>query len=276
LTFAGSGAISTAVTNNQVAISVATATSSVLGVASFNSTDFTVTSGDVTVNAERIEDIVGAMVVSNNESNIGVTYDDTNGKLDFSVATATSSTLGVASFNTASFTVTAGDVTIKANGVSNAQLANSTISGVSLGSNLNDLTAGTNLALDSGTTYNGGTAKTISLSSTLTNVNSISSSAGTGAVTLNASGGHSYEFKTDGTVTFNSAYTFPAAKATTAGYVLTDTTGNGTLSWAQPASSLSIAGSTGTDTVTLVGDTLTFAGDTTPNYSLLSSVIAWY
>jgi len=127
LTFAGSGAISTAVTNNQVAISVATATSSVKGVASFDSTDFTVTSGAVTVKEERIQDIIGAMVSSNSESNISVTYDDPNGKLDFSVATATSSALGVASFNTASFTVTAGDVTIKSAGVSNAQLANSTI-----------------------------------------------------------------------------------------------------------------------------------------------------
>jgi len=127
LTFAGSGAISTAVTNNRVAISVATATSSVLGVASFDATDFTVTTGVVTVKEERIQDIIGAMVSSNSESNISVTYDDPNGKLDFSVATATSSALGVASFNTASFTVTAGDVTIKSAGVSNAQLANSTI-----------------------------------------------------------------------------------------------------------------------------------------------------
>ena len=127
LTFAGSGAISTAVTNNQVAISVATATSSVKGVASFDSTDFTVTTGAVTVKEERIQDIIGAMVSSNSESNISVTYDDPNGKLDFSVATATSSALGVASFNTASFTVTAGDVTIKSAGVSNAQLVNSTI-----------------------------------------------------------------------------------------------------------------------------------------------------
>jgi hypothetical protein len=264
LTFAGSGAISTAVTNNQVAISVATATSSVLGVASFNSTDFTVATGAVTVNEERIQDIIGAMVDSNTETNASVTYDDTTGKLNFSVATATSSTLGVASFNTASFTVTAGDVTIKTGGVSNSQLANSTISGVSLGSNLTDLTAGTNLAFDTGTTYNGGTAKTISLASALTSVNSVSSSAGTGAVTLNASGGHSYEFKTDGTVTFNSAYTFPAARASTAGYVLTDAAGNGTLSWAAAASTLNIAGTTGTDGISLLSETLTFAGGTTP------------
>ena len=65
--------------------SIRTATSSVTGLASFDSTDFTVTSGAVTLNAERIEDIVGAMVSSNSESGISVSYDDTNGKLDFDV-----------------------------------------------------------------------------------------------------------------------------------------------------------------------------------------------
>jgi hypothetical protein len=45
-----------------------------------------------------------------------------------------------------------------------AFLTNSTISGISLGSDLNDLTAGTGLQLNSGTTYNGGTAKTLSIS----------------------------------------------------------------------------------------------------------------
>ena len=45
-------------------------------------------------------------------------------KITFSVDTATDAILGVATFNTASFTVTAGDVTIKNAGVSNAQLAN--------------------------------------------------------------------------------------------------------------------------------------------------------
>lgn len=51
-----------------------------------------------------------------------------------------------------------------ANGVvTNAKLANSTISGIALGSNLNDLTIGTNLQLSSGTTYNGSAALTLSL-----------------------------------------------------------------------------------------------------------------
>jgi hypothetical protein len=87
LTIDGTGAISTAVTDNNVTVSVATATSSVLGVASFDSTDFTVTAGAVTVNAERVEDIVGAMVSGTGatQNGIAVTYDDDNGKFTFNV-----------------------------------------------------------------------------------------------------------------------------------------------------------------------------------------------
>lgn len=69
--------------------SIRTASTSQTGLASFNGTDFTVTSGNVTINAERIEDIVGAMVSSNTESGIAVTYNDETGKLNFDVSDPT-------------------------------------------------------------------------------------------------------------------------------------------------------------------------------------------
>ena len=85
---------------------------------------------------------------------------------------ATSANKGVASFSTDNFSVSSGAVTIKDSGVSNdelagsianAKLANSTISGVSLGSNLNDLTVDdTTIQLNSGTTFNASAARTIS------------------------------------------------------------------------------------------------------------------
>ena len=85
LTIGGAGAISTATSTNKVTVSVATATTSTLGVASFSATDFNVTAGAVSLNTESVQDIIGAMVSSNTESGIAVTYDDTNGKLDFDV-----------------------------------------------------------------------------------------------------------------------------------------------------------------------------------------------
>lgn len=72
---------------------------------------------------EDIQDIVGAMVDGNTEGNIAVTYDDVNGKLDFSVETATNSTLGIASFDSADFDVASGAVSIKDNSITVDYLA---------------------------------------------------------------------------------------------------------------------------------------------------------
>lgn len=85
LIFSGIGAISTEVTDDTVIFSVAEASNTVKGVASFAATDFNVNSGVVSVNDEHVQDVVGAMVTNNTETGIAVTYDDDNGKLNFAV-----------------------------------------------------------------------------------------------------------------------------------------------------------------------------------------------
>lgn len=286
----GSGAISTAVTDNTVTISVADATTTTKGVASFSATDFSVTSGAVSLNAESIQDIVGGMVSGSSQSGISVSYDDTNGKLDFNVAdptitidgdvdgsatmtnlgnttitvtldtvntnvgtfgsssavpvvtvngkglvtgvttaaistsftiaadTGTADTFnngetltfvggegidtsvtdntitiagedastenkGIASFSSDSFSVTSGAVSIKAGGVTNAQLVNSTVTfgstQVALGATSTSIAGLTELAVDN-LTFNGN-----EISSTNTNGDISLNPAGTGTVAVN-------------------------------------------------------------------------------------------
>ena len=70
--------------------------------------------------------------------------------------------------------------TIADGGIANAKLANSTISGKALGTNLDDLTVdNATLNLDSGTTYNGATARTISIKDGGVDTDAIADSLGT-------------------------------------------------------------------------------------------------
>lgn len=81
---AGEG-IDVSVVGSVVTVSAEDATDTNKGIASFNATDFSVSSGAVSLQVERIQDIVGAMVSGNTESGIVITYDDALGVLNFDV-----------------------------------------------------------------------------------------------------------------------------------------------------------------------------------------------
>ena len=155
LTFTGGEGIDTSVSDNTVTISAEDASDTNKGIASFDATDFTVSSGDVTLNAERVQDIAGAMFSSNTETLITATYQDADGTIDLVVDNDLSNYDNSSSgFITASSSETLTNKTINASqlvdsSVTNAKLANSSVSftdesstagSVSLGGTLEFLT----------------------------------------------------------------------------------------------------------------------------------------
>lgn len=89
-----------------------------------------------------------------------------------SIAASTTRTLTVPNVN--GTIITTGDTstvsnTMLAGSIANNKLANSTISGIGLGSNLNTLTAGAFLTFSAGTNYNGSAASTMAVNATAAN-----------------------------------------------------------------------------------------------------------
>src|SRR5210317_175224 len=121
LTFTGGEGIDTAVTDDTITIAAEDATDTNKGIASFDATDFTVSSGDVTSNAERVQDIAGAMFGSNTETLITATYQDADGTIDLVVDNDLSNYDNTTSaFITASSSDTLTNKTFDANGTGNS------------------------------------------------------------------------------------------------------------------------------------------------------------
>ena len=200
LTFAGGEGITTTVSNNNISIAAEDATETNKGIATFDGADFTVSSGDVTVNAERIQDIAGAMFASNTETLITATYQDADGTVDLVVnndldaySNSTSAFIKADSTDTLTNKTINGSQIVdgslssgKLSGsVANAKLANDGMvigsTDVSLGDTITALAAMTQIAVDN-LTINGN-----SITSTDSNGNITLDPNGSGTVDVNSS-----------------------------------------------------------------------------------------
>jgi len=146
-------------TAGTVTIDAELATTTNKGVASFDVNDFTVTLGAVELVDRVVKSITtdsGSLVPSTHTFEIrggeGIDVTHATNVITVTGELATTANIGVASFSSASFDVTEGAVTIKTAGVSNAQLANSSITigttNVALGATSTSLGGVTQLDVD--------------------------------------------------------------------------------------------------------------------------------
>ncbi len=151
-------------------ISGENATTSNKGIASFNTTDFVVASGAVSLRDEGVQDIVGGMVSGNNESGISVTYQDTTNKLDFALTADPTITLTGAVTGSGTMT-NVGDVSIATTATADPTI---TLTGAVTGSgtmtNLGNVSISTTATADPTLTLTGD----VSGSATFTNLGNAS------------------------------------------------------------------------------------------------------
>ena len=224
LTFAVGEGMDVAESAGTVTFSAEDATVSNKGVASFNTNDFTVSSGAVSIASLANNQLDNSTITVSDGSNTspvalggtltfaageGLDVVESAGTVTFSGEEATTSNKGVASFHSDNFAVSSGAVTIKDGGVANAELVNSalTIGGTStsLGGTITALTALTDLDLTAGnkTIFDTVGANTLTIGAANTTVTIAGNLTVTGTttqvdtVTMNAQNAVIFEGATD-------------------------------------------------------------------------------
>jgi len=161
LTFSGNAiqGLDASAAGSTVTFTPRTASYSQLGTAKFNSADFVVNSGDVSIDSDFIRSITtdtGAMTIDGHAISIlggeGINVTHAGTSIEIAGEEATANNLGVASFNDQDFDVTNGAVTLKAGSVANADLVNDDVTigdtAVALGATHTDLTGLTGATID--------------------------------------------------------------------------------------------------------------------------------
>ncbi len=130
LSITGTGPVSTAVNaaTNTLAITVANATTTTTGIASFSTNDFSVSSGAVSLKTNAIYNAVGSML-SGTQSGITVSLNNLNNTLDFVVGSLNVSLTGAVESTITSTgpNTSVLSVTIPNSSIANNKLANNTV-----------------------------------------------------------------------------------------------------------------------------------------------------